>query len=59
MCHKSPERNCVKTAFNQHDFRTWQHFCFTGRFDSVEHKAGGNFTLTGYINGQTIGSGSF
>ena len=59
MCHKSPERNCVKTSFDLHDFRKWQHFCFTGRFNSEEHNAGGNFTLTGYINGRTIGSGSF
>ena len=59
MCHKSPERNCVKATFDLHVFRKWQHFCFTGGFSSEKHNAGGNFTLRGYINGRMIGSGSF
>ena len=56
MCHKSPERNCVKTAFHQRDFRKWQHFCFTGQFNSLENRKVGNFTLKGYLNGKMIGS---
>ena len=56
LCHKSPERNCVTAKFNQHDYRKWQHFCFTGESSSVSNKSEGNFTLTGYLNGEMIES---